>query len=250
MGLCASQARLLMLTARKSDLEFRRMQISNAKQMLAMQEEEISLKYSKALANTTLTISGTDANGNAVSNVPLNYKSLTSIMEDGKQKYVVNVIKVPGLSTNGKIEDTNSTADDGSVLTPDNTYGRGYYAENSGYSGVNKIINASPEEFQAMLDAGMIEIQMWNPDANNGAGAYEPISASSSADFDENYDTTDDARAEAEYNREMSQIKRKETALDLEAQQIETQHSAVSTEIESVQNLVKKNSESSFKYFS
>jgi hypothetical protein len=60
MGLCASQARLLMLTARKSDLEYRRMQITNAKQMLAMQEEEIATKYSNALNNRqyTTTIDG------------------------------------------------------------------------------------------------------------------------------------------------------------------------------------------------
>ena len=51
MGLCASQARLLMLTARKSDLEFRRMQITNAKQILAMQTEEIAMERSEKTSN-------------------------------------------------------------------------------------------------------------------------------------------------------------------------------------------------------
>ena len=40
-----------------------------------------------------------------------------------------------------------------------------------------------------------------------------------------------------------------EQKLDMEATQIETQYTAVTTEIESVQGLVKKESESSFKYF-
>ena len=55
MGLCASQARLLMLTARKSDLEYRRMQITNAKQLLAMEQEEIAMERSEKLSNMQFT---------------------------------------------------------------------------------------------------------------------------------------------------------------------------------------------------
>ena len=54
MGLAASQARLLLLTARKSDLEFRAQQITNAEMILAMQTEEIARTYSNKLSNQTL----------------------------------------------------------------------------------------------------------------------------------------------------------------------------------------------------
>ena len=54
MGLAASQARLLLLTARKSDLEFRAQQITNAEMVLAMQTEEVARKYSNALSNQCL----------------------------------------------------------------------------------------------------------------------------------------------------------------------------------------------------
>ena len=76
MGLCASQARLLMLTSRKADLTFRRMQISNAKQMLAMKEEEIATKYADALANRQYTtmIDGKET--------PLNGKNLYQAFDD------------------------------------------------------------------------------------------------------------------------------------------------------------------------
>ena len=54
MGLAASQARLLLLTARKSDLEFRAQQITNAEMILAMRTEEVARKYSNALSNQVL----------------------------------------------------------------------------------------------------------------------------------------------------------------------------------------------------
>ena len=54
MGLAASQARLLLLTARKSDLEFRAQQITNSEMILAMQTEEIAREYSNKLSNQTI----------------------------------------------------------------------------------------------------------------------------------------------------------------------------------------------------
>ena len=54
MGFAASQARLLLLTARKSDLEFRAQQITNEEMRLAMLSEEIATEYSTKLSNQTL----------------------------------------------------------------------------------------------------------------------------------------------------------------------------------------------------
>lgn len=51
MGLAASQARLLVLTARKSDLEFRAQNITNRKLLLSAQTEQIAMDYSRALSN-------------------------------------------------------------------------------------------------------------------------------------------------------------------------------------------------------
>ena len=56
MGLAASQAQLLQLTARISDVEFEAQQIQNAKLRLALQEDEVSQKYLEALDAETLTI--------------------------------------------------------------------------------------------------------------------------------------------------------------------------------------------------
>ena len=55
MGLAASQARLLMLTARIHDVEYQAQMIQNAKLQLATQEDEVYRKYTEALDATTLT---------------------------------------------------------------------------------------------------------------------------------------------------------------------------------------------------
>lgn len=65
MGLSASQARLLTLTSRKSDLELRAQRISNQKVRLADQSTEASKAYTRALDKQTMEVySGSDANGN------------------------------------------------------------------------------------------------------------------------------------------------------------------------------------------
>ena len=51
MGLAASQARLLVLTARKSDLEYRAQNITNRKLLLSAQTEQIATEYTKKLNN-------------------------------------------------------------------------------------------------------------------------------------------------------------------------------------------------------
>ena len=57
MGLSASQGRLLLLTAKQSDLEFRAQQISQKRLVLAQQLEQISKDYEDATSNRVMSIS-------------------------------------------------------------------------------------------------------------------------------------------------------------------------------------------------
>ena len=56
MGMAASQARLLTITARMHDIEYQAQSIQNAKIELATQSDEVYQDYLKALDATTLTI--------------------------------------------------------------------------------------------------------------------------------------------------------------------------------------------------
>lgn len=249
MGMCASQARLLMLTARKDDLQFRMMQITNAKMMLAMQTEEAALKKSDAIENARYTTMKTKDG----SEEELDYSTLTSMLAEnngqGKdvQKYIViyqgKAIKWDDKNSNTK-EDNVDNYDhwrDGKVQKRDG------HCWNKNDKKVEHIVNADPEEFQRLIKTGQIQIQMFDAKEKG----YVPTNISSNKDFREsNLDEGAMAAAESEYDAIMAKINAKEKLLDIEAEQIETQQNAVTTEIESVQNLVKKESERTFKYFS
>lgn len=79
MGLSASQARLLSLTARLSDLELRAQQVSNSKIRLAMEGAEASEEYERALDKEELYVkTGFNADGTPAEQ-ELNYFNLTGV---------------------------------------------------------------------------------------------------------------------------------------------------------------------------
>ena len=73
MGLAASQARLLSLTARIHDVEYQAQMIQNAKLQLATQEDEVYRKYNEALDATTLTYN------TGTATIPANFNNLCGI---------------------------------------------------------------------------------------------------------------------------------------------------------------------------
>lgn len=78
MGMAASQARLLCITARLHDVEFQAQSIQNAKLQLATQSDQVYQDYLAALDATTLTINAIDTNSGASSIVTANYNNLFS----------------------------------------------------------------------------------------------------------------------------------------------------------------------------
>ena len=78
MGMAASQARLLTLTARIHDVEFEAQSIQNAKVQLATQEDSVYREYQEALDATTLTFTKIDPTSAEQSTVVATYNNLFS----------------------------------------------------------------------------------------------------------------------------------------------------------------------------
>lgn len=78
MGMAASQARLLMLTARLHDVEFAAQSIQNAKLQLATQQDAVYEDYQRALDAASLTFATIDSSG-IRSDVIANYNNLFSM---------------------------------------------------------------------------------------------------------------------------------------------------------------------------
>lgn len=89
MGMAASQARLLTITARLADNELRSQTINNAKMRLATQSSQASENYINALNNATLKFASYDEAGNALSQ-DLTYNALTAYSSYNTQYGLIN----------------------------------------------------------------------------------------------------------------------------------------------------------------
>ena len=89
MGLAASQARLLTITARLADNELRSQTINNAKMRLATQSAQASNEYVSALNNAQLMFNNTAENGIAQSQT-LTFNALTQYSQYNNQYGLVN----------------------------------------------------------------------------------------------------------------------------------------------------------------
>lgn len=80
MGMAASQARLLTITARMHDVEYKAQSIQNAKIQLSTQSDQVYQEYLEALDATTLTVD--DINGNTIT---ANFNNLVGKMESKRE---------------------------------------------------------------------------------------------------------------------------------------------------------------------
>lgn len=78
--MAASQARLLTITARMHDVEYKAQSIQNAKIQLSTQSDQVYQEYLEALDATTLTVD--DINGNTIT---ANFNNLVGKMESKRE---------------------------------------------------------------------------------------------------------------------------------------------------------------------
>ncbi len=78
MGMAASQARLLCLTARIHDVEYQAQAIQGAKVQLATQSDQVYQEYLEAMDAATLTVNAMDMKTGATSVIAANFNNLCS----------------------------------------------------------------------------------------------------------------------------------------------------------------------------
>ena len=211
MGFAASQARLLLLTARKSDLEFRAQQITNAEMALARQTEEIATEYARKLSNQTMKyqVAGLDK----------------------PQEMTIDLLIQHGLkiqkcaTVNGETtwSDVDTTAD------------------------ANNLPTTAAELMQG-INNGQYRIVCG--DFGTEGSSNKIFNPDSETDFIVCYDTSDDAQADADYRSKTAALQVKEKRLQMELQQVEAQQKACDAEIESVKKIMDKHIDKAFKVFS
>ena len=209
MGMSASQARLLSITARMNDVEYKSQQISNTKIRLSDESEQVANAYTKALNRQKLTF--TDYTSGQAQKINLNSTEL--------QKYAH---KFQLVDANYKPVDLTQMKFDEATL---------YEMLESGQYML--------QEYTTKTDAAGQEKTDWFD-----------TSVSSNTQLSIETDSTQLAKAEAEYNAATAKINRKEKLLDNDLKALDTEHNALKTEYDSVKSLIGDNIDKSFQLFS
>lgn len=267
MGLASSQARMLLLTARKSDLEYRAQMISQRKINLAMQTEELANKHTQAISNRKLQfVYYTSQSDNVQLSEDLTYGSLMASNNGTAGNYLIR------MANSGKYLVTGYTSDD----IAENKYNVAYkLAQQDGYSpdqinsiDKNVLINAYTNKMQIDAGGAFMNTSLFQEAIRNGsvllykaeekAGAdtdvakmveYKSIVWSGESNIKDVLKTEDDAESNAEWEAKSLVLSNQDKMLDLELNQIQTQHKAIETEYESVKKVIEKNIEVSYKIF-
>lgn len=318
MGLSASQARFLQLTARKSNLEYEAQRINFERLQLSDKASAASTKYQDATNNRHMVFSYNDGTGaQEVVVTYSNYKSymnqqleglssslekyylvsssgnkvvvaseaerdkmieehttrtpVTDIMSAKEAQENVNSVKsqietaqkngettdltVPSISQEqqklAKIDLNKSTT----VLETDENGNEVEYVIECPFKKEDFLIADdldNVDNFQKAIQDGVYYFAKFGENSVTGKQELktEGWDVLGGGAISEQYDKTDDAAAEAEYQATQDKIQAIDKKLELRLDQLESERSAISTEMDSVKQVMDDNIESSFNAFS
>ena len=303
MGLSASQARFLQLTARRGDIEYEVQQINFQRLQLSEKLGAASTKYNDAMSNRTLVYSYN--NGQEVKEVDLSYTNYKNYMNQqlkGQEGvhftdnpyYLVsssgNKIVVASEEERNEMIQSHTTeidiedikaakklydeTEDKTTLTADTislaqidltncTFRDGVDEEGNE---VTYYVEQKYTENDFIVDETLTDVSAFQNAIRNGTYFFAQTAVLPETGEEvfktEHWDTiggsairdaldkTDDAEAEAEYERIQTKIHSQDRKLELKLDQLETNRQAIQTEIESVEKVIEENIEKSFNVFS
>ncbi len=223
MGMSASQARYLQLTARKSDLEYKAQQICQARMMLSNSTESLAQQYNKSITNHRLFYvpDSETYTGNTQYDL-LSYYAITLGFEEGGMGCrVVDAL--------------------GNVVRPvsPETYDEGL--SQSDYLIDPDITNS--EYLEECLREGVYFLSQ--PVTKNGSTevTWEMASWQSCTNIRDTLYTSDDAEATTVYESKLAEVQHKDKLLEMDLKKIETEQKAVQSEMEAVKKVVEKATE-------
>lgn len=225
MGMAASQARFLQLTARLSNTEYEAQQINQARADLADKTARAANEYQKAVTNRTLLFDPYREAYNDKNNYQVfTYDSIVnSINEGGLEMRLVDAsgkIIVPALPDG--VEE--GTAEANNYIIDDKVYNSKYLEEGLREKGWNL-------QRKDRIDDWV------NEDWRSTAGVFDV------------FDKSDDGAAEAKYTELTTLYQSQDKKLELRQKQLESEHSALQTEYDAVKKVIDKNVETTFKTF-
>ena len=232
MGLASSQARLLNLTARLHQIEYKAAKLEAEKLQLANDSDEVYNTYLEALDATKVQYKILTTDGSVTYTDIASYEDFNSagyaLNYDGKT-YVGEDEWEELLETLGIDPDTSTSVE----------------------TLVTNIINSGMVTIVAAADDGTFyEEGSTDDDGNDVDYTDYEVSVSTDTGLQEISDETMLKKAEAQYEADMKKIDNKETYYDTQLAAIETEREATTEEMETLETVASDNVERTFKLFS
>ena len=223
MGLSASQARYLSLTARKNNVEYQVQQLTQQKLLLANQMDSEAALWSDGMNIQHLYY---DPEGTGSSTTDL-------------QRLSYQIV-------------TGSQAEGGLGMRVADSYGRIVVTElpepmPEGMTVENYVVE--PYATQADYFEQNLKTGNWFMQQIDDAGEWHDQSLEGLSFVYRGVDKEDFAAANAEYERKMESLERIDKKFDMQIQQLATEQSALETEMDSIKKVIDKNIEETFKTF-
>lgn len=273
MGLAASQARLLNLTARMHDIEYKAQNLEAQKLQMANESTQVYKEYETALNKQKVQFKHIGADGSAV------YRdaSVQTLINAGYQIKILNGNRwydynnVDGTwqrfeSTMQEVTVT-ALANDQNAGAIINEGGTNYKLAKPAYTGqttiyayqeirptaedtaataqLDTIDLTSVEVLRNLVEAGFIVFEKPMTD-----GTIEEVNIATDTNLQEVSDETELKKAEAKYEADMRKIDAKDKKFDTDLAAMEAERNAIKTEIETLKTVAKDNVDRTFKLFS
>ena len=253
MGLSASQARFLQLTARRSNVEYQAQQIAFERLQLSNSLSQITNIYEDKTTNRKMVFNFNDGTGSQTVDISyrnyMNYMNSNSATADN-QYFLLNTSGKIVVSSEEEMQTmianttktVKTTNDDGTETSTEIEFltTKNFEIVTEGLDDV--------DNFQQSIKDGIYYFATLDKEEETfDTKSWETMSGGS---ITEVYDTTDDAAAEATYKKESDRIQTIDKKLELKLDQLESERSAIQTEIDSVKKVIEDNIEATFNKFS
>ncbi len=269
MGLSGSQARLLSLTARLSDIELQAQRLMAEKISLATQKDDLYRDYCDALDSTKIKVAYRDNNAKAAF-MDANFSTLCTYNENRIKQYTIKNNRTDKLIVSKDVKekfDLNSedqfafahamTTPEMNEKDPQFNYYLNLWTAIKNTGGC-ETIQAGCEAgengtdwFNNMMEAGLISVQVWDDDTASKGWSDTSVATSTNANYLQEMKNDENLkRAEAEYEFALDILSDKDKKLDTDLSNLETSRSAITQEMDSIKTVIKDNSDRTFGMFS
>ena len=238
MGLAASQARLLNLTARMHDIEYKAQNLEAQKLQMANESDKVYSEYEDALNATKIqyktiqndgSILFQDATGEKLAEQGYSFEIAYG---DNKGKiYHTLEAAVQDLGLDGNFIDSSES------LTN---------FINSGFIVLVKVQDKDGKQVTTYTNGATVEDLK---KAEGTCGTYE-LNIATDTNLQEVSDEIDLKKAEAKYEADMRKINQKDKKFDTDLAALEAERNAIKTEIDTLKTVAKDNVDRTYKLFS